>query len=454
MELTTLPVTERNRIWRTLNNAQQKIFTKNIRSQMADRLLNQTFRGAAQWRLFAVNIDYDWEARKAGLPCGAPLRCQCGRRLRYQYELESVGRSHKHVKLGSTHFAEHLGIPISVANEVKNRVSSIQSVMDELLVKFRHGERFPARFNNKIHDGMLYLATESFAERVLDFQRVDLPLFSRDVALLQQMMMKYSPSEIAAAKATQPSSKLSTLVPPHATSDTSKYLNQKRDYIQNRLKTHFTWLLQEKVSASQRIEFSNIENDYLHYLSQVDQRSTSPEFVPACHDVDMMMRTMRSALNSTHEPENKKQKKKKKQKKQKKLIKRGKDPYFNKLRNLITIVHRTDLPAPSLEKATPKTTDIFEPMDTSILLSLPSTVDPLIRKKFVQQVENYVKTAKRLKHQPISSQFIFNCRMIESSLRDINTFLTDPIKRQHIKQTVIIHRIELVENAIEELSRM
>lgn len=176
MEITTLTATERNNIWRMLDRQQQEVFLKYMRIQMSDRLLNQTFSGAARWRLYAVNIDYDWDARKAGLASRPPLKCACGRPLRYQYEIESIGRAQKHVKLGSTHFAQHLGIPAAVATEVRHKVNHIQSVMDEVLVKFKHGERFPKRFNDKISDGMLLLASESFAQRVLDFQRVDFPI--------------------------------------------------------------------------------------------------------------------------------------------------------------------------------------------------------------------------------------------------------------------------------------
>ena len=78
MEITTLTATERNNIWRMLDRQQQEVFLKYMRIQMSDRLLNQTFSGAARWRLYAVNIDYDWDARKAGLASRRRLNVRVG----------------------------------------------------------------------------------------------------------------------------------------------------------------------------------------------------------------------------------------------------------------------------------------------------------------------------------------------------------------------------------------
>lgn len=153
--------------------------------------------------MFAVNIDYDWDLRKTSKRCSPPLRCVCGRRLCYQYELESVKQPSRHVCLGSTHFAEHLGIPVAVAQEVRNNVNQIQSLMDEVLIRYRAGERFPAHFIGRVDAGVLLLEDEPFRKRVLAYRRVDLPLTAVDKGRLRRLIENTSDEQLAIAKTQQ-----------------------------------------------------------------------------------------------------------------------------------------------------------------------------------------------------------------------------------------------------------
>lgn len=174
-----LKLEERALIWQGLSYEQKHVFAESITFRMSDGVLDKVYHGSDSWRLFAVNIDYDWSARqkqKQKKHISPELRCICGRRLRYQFELESVTQPKRHVCLGSTHFAEHLGIPGDVAQEVRNRVSRIQSLMDEVLIRVRAGEKFPDNFKSHIAEGILLLDEEPFRKRILEYMRVDLPI--------------------------------------------------------------------------------------------------------------------------------------------------------------------------------------------------------------------------------------------------------------------------------------
>lgn len=195
-----LTVDERSKVWSSLNRGQKAAYADSIAYRISDRVLDQVFQGSARWRLFAVNIDYEWDRRKSGKKCSPPLRCICHRRVRYQFELESLQDSKKHVRLGSTHFAEHLGIPLAVAQEVRNNVNQIQSLMDEVLIKFRAGERFPERFKSRIDDGILLLEEEPFRRRILAYKRVDLPLTEVAKERLSRLIRTTSNRELAVAR--------------------------------------------------------------------------------------------------------------------------------------------------------------------------------------------------------------------------------------------------------------
>lgn len=176
VQFRALKAEERNRILLTLNSQQTKAYWDSIAYRLSDRLLNQVFHGSAAWHLVSVNIDYEWDLRKAGKRHSEPLKCMCGRHLRYQYELEAVENPKKHVKLGSTHFAQHLNIPPSVATEVRRNINQIQSLMDEVLIKYRAGQRFPEQFVGGIEAGILMREQRPFREKILAYKSADMPL--------------------------------------------------------------------------------------------------------------------------------------------------------------------------------------------------------------------------------------------------------------------------------------
>lgn len=171
-----LKAQERDRILQSLNRQQLKVYWGSIAYRVSDKLLTNVYRGSASWRLFAINIDYEWDLRKVGQHCGQPLKCLCKRTLRYQYELESLENNEHHVFLGATHFAEHLGIPASVAKEIKAQMNQVQSLMDEILIKYRMGQGFPKRFVAGIKDGTLSFQSPAFVERVVVAMEADMPI--------------------------------------------------------------------------------------------------------------------------------------------------------------------------------------------------------------------------------------------------------------------------------------
>lgn len=65
-------------------------------------------------------------------------RCECGRPLRYQYIVEHQSTK-KVLKFGINHFEEHMGIPASVVQDIRNGFTNIDYELDELLEKIEDG---------------------------------------------------------------------------------------------------------------------------------------------------------------------------------------------------------------------------------------------------------------------------------------------------------------------------
>lgn len=167
---------ERNKILSELTLEQSQAYWNVVAYRASDRLLTRIFQGSAAWRFFALNIDYEWDRNKNAERHSQPLKCMCKRHLRYQYEFESVSNPKQHVFLGSTHFAEHLGIPMSVAKEIRANINQVQSLMDEILIKLRMGQDFPKRLKVEIQAGKLHGQGNKFTQAIHAFMHADLPL--------------------------------------------------------------------------------------------------------------------------------------------------------------------------------------------------------------------------------------------------------------------------------------
>ncbi len=113
-----------------LNDAQSAFLQNNIFHAAQSLFLNQDFADGHQWRLIALNHDPAQQ-----------LRCECGRKLKNQYVIEDAATHETH-KLGSTHFAMHMGIPDKLASQVARHVHRFNVGLDEILYKHHHND-FP-----------------------------------------------------------------------------------------------------------------------------------------------------------------------------------------------------------------------------------------------------------------------------------------------------------------------
>lgn len=113
-----------------LTDAQRNFLQNNIFHSAQSLFLNQDFADGHQWRLIALNHDPNQQ-----------LRCECGRKLKNQYVIEDA-ETHETHKLGSTHFAMHMGIPDKLAGQVARHVHQFNVGLDEILYKHHH-DQFP-----------------------------------------------------------------------------------------------------------------------------------------------------------------------------------------------------------------------------------------------------------------------------------------------------------------------
>ncbi|WP_390409719.1 hypothetical protein [Lacticaseibacillus jixiensis] len=180
MQIYTLPALERSQVWTQLTPKQKEVFNTYTMARVSSELLTRSFQMSSKWRLISVNIDYGWEMRKKTGNHHGYQYCECGRKLKYQFELESVINPKQHLLLGSTHFAEYAGIPLAIALEIQDHVNEIQIYMDEILYRYKRGERFPQDSYNFAIRHQLVDPTSHFGTKLADFQQSDLPLFHTD----------------------------------------------------------------------------------------------------------------------------------------------------------------------------------------------------------------------------------------------------------------------------------
>lgn len=191
MKIYSLSAKDRSNIWTQLNSNQKKVFDLYTMNEITSALLTRSFRLSSAWRLVSVNVDYGWEMRKKTNNHRGYQYCECGRKLKYQYEIESLDNSKHHLYLGSTHFAEHAGIPVEVAQEVRTRINKIQIYMDEILYRYKQGERFPeTRFGYLFERGVMSEPTQ-FNMKMKHFREAKLPLFHVDEDRLISLKVRY-----------------------------------------------------------------------------------------------------------------------------------------------------------------------------------------------------------------------------------------------------------------------
>lgn len=121
----------RQETWAQLSYEQQLVIRRHIRYQQTSLFMNYELVGHGRhWSLtdYRENFNYDTQI-------GPQLYCDCGRRLKHQYIL--VNDLGDEIKLGITHFADHIGIPEKVARQLQAEIHHLNFGLDELLQRVR-----------------------------------------------------------------------------------------------------------------------------------------------------------------------------------------------------------------------------------------------------------------------------------------------------------------------------
>ena len=103
------------------------------------------------------------------------LRCECGRSLRYQHQVEHK-KTGEVKKFGIEHLKEHLGIDASMVSAIKKGFDAIDYELDEMLIK--------RKSDWKPNPEMLDI--EGLPEDVMSHLKLGLPLLDRQVKRLRQ----------------------------------------------------------------------------------------------------------------------------------------------------------------------------------------------------------------------------------------------------------------------------
>ena len=117
--------------WQRLTKEQQSVIQKHIHYQQTSLFMNHELIGHGRhWSLVAFHENMNFNS-----PSSPQLYCDCGRRLKYQYVLtNNLGEE---IKLGITHFADHIGIPEAVARQLQAEIHQLNFGLDELLQRIR-----------------------------------------------------------------------------------------------------------------------------------------------------------------------------------------------------------------------------------------------------------------------------------------------------------------------------
>ncbi|GAB6549091.1 hypothetical protein bcgnr5378_08150 [Bacillus cereus] len=171
---TLLSELQREKILQSMSDEQRSYIEEHIRLDRRSMFANELadFKSDQQWEL----IDF--------IDAGeiSDLKCQCGRRLRRQYIVQNIVTG-EIIKLGSTHFEEHTGIPKNIAGQVKKGIHKIQYDLDELLSKFE---------KQQLSKGLIASCKEfevEIPESIDGLNELELPILDRHIDRLEKMLL-------------------------------------------------------------------------------------------------------------------------------------------------------------------------------------------------------------------------------------------------------------------------
>lgn len=185
----TLEANKRDKILNTLSPKQIYALNEFRMYEMKSQFHNNHYLETTDWIFSGVITDRSFHR---GKNFKHKLHCDCGRPVKHLFILQSKSKKRKVLKLGITHFQDHINIPLEVIKEIKSGINQIQLYEDYILSRYANGSRFEIDLYNNfyIRGGFDIFNLPSLEQKCELFRNADLPLFYRDHGTLLRYYKK------------------------------------------------------------------------------------------------------------------------------------------------------------------------------------------------------------------------------------------------------------------------
>ena len=171
-EVSVLTLEERNNFLKQLTLDQKNVLYS-YRKWLWISKFQTDIIGNTQWVFVGYDQDYDYEMH---LGNRNRYHCECGRGVKYLYEIKSKDGEKSHF-LGVNHLSQHLGISQTVVKEIIDKNNKVQYDIDNLLVRYFRGERYPqSLYECYKKAGCESSPKTSFENKLSDFSHANFPL--------------------------------------------------------------------------------------------------------------------------------------------------------------------------------------------------------------------------------------------------------------------------------------
>ncbi|MFZ8764937.1 hypothetical protein [Enterococcus diestrammenae] len=177
-----LTAEKRQELWHTLTVLQKETLLAHKKYRLQSLFLTENFLEDEAWQFADFKEDPFY-------PKGEnKLYCRCGRQVKYQFILVST-ETGELMPLGSTHFAQHLGVPELVAHQVRSGLHQIDRGLDLILQQVAVGLHFPEKLYREAQvRQLLPKLPAEVAERLQAFAVADLPIYQEDQQVLFEVL--------------------------------------------------------------------------------------------------------------------------------------------------------------------------------------------------------------------------------------------------------------------------
>ncbi|MGX7163091.1 hypothetical protein [Enterococcus massiliensis] len=190
-------VKKRDELYGKLTLEQKNLIDGHRRYKIRSLFLKNNYMRETEWEFETIRINFDFNSKNTALH--EKLKCKCGRPLKYQFIIRSK-KTKKMIKLGISHFSDHLNIPLDVAREIQKGVNNVDIAMDQLLELVDRQIPFPENLwqrycyafyrNNQLREPVSL--NTKLAKRTFDFRKAKMPIYVSDYQELEKEIRKVS----------------------------------------------------------------------------------------------------------------------------------------------------------------------------------------------------------------------------------------------------------------------